>query len=494
MSCTTILVGKKASYDGSTMVARNDDSCSGDYSPKKHVVISPQEQSSVYISVLSHVRVELPDNPQAITAVPNALKGKGIWAASGVNEAHVGMSATETITSNPRVLGADPLVVYQPATDDSPEIPGGLGEEDLVYIVLPYIHSAREGVIRLGALLEQYGTYELNAIAFQDHNEIWWLETIGGHHWLAKRVPDASYVVMPNQLGLDSFDFNDAFTTKKDHLCSQDLVDFITDNHLGNANAPDFNPRLAFGSHEDADHIYNTPRAWFILRYINPTTYKWDGPQADYLPTSDNLPWFLVPEHKITPEDVKYALSSYFQGTPFNPYGDKGESSLKGIFRPVGINRTSFMELIHMRPHKAADNSILEWLSFASNAFNVMVPFYASVSKTPEYLSNTTEQVSTDNFYWTSRLIAALADASYHQSILHIERYQLAVASKSHELINKYDKLLAQTTIASEQLALREKANAELAHMAKEEADKTLLKVLDTTSSLMKNSFSRSDA
>ena len=79
------------------------------------------------------------------TAMPNAVKGKGIWAASGVNEAQVGMTATETITSNPRVLGADPLVTYQPKSDDQEEIAGGIGEEDIVYIVLPYIHSAREG-------------------------------------------------------------------------------------------------------------------------------------------------------------------------------------------------------------------------------------------------------------------------------------------------------------------------------------------------------------
>ena len=51
------------------------------------------------------------------TAVPNAIKGKGIWAASGVNEKNVGMTATETITSNARVLGADPLVKLQPAED-----------------------------------------------------------------------------------------------------------------------------------------------------------------------------------------------------------------------------------------------------------------------------------------------------------------------------------------------------------------------------------------
>ena len=93
------------------------------------------------------------------------------------------MTATETITSNPRVLGADPYVAYQPRKGSKKEVPGGLGEEDLVTVILPYIHTAREGVLRMGALLEQYGTYEPNGMAFADENEVWWLETIGGHHW-----------------------------------------------------------------------------------------------------------------------------------------------------------------------------------------------------------------------------------------------------------------------------------------------------------------------
>ena len=41
MPCTTILVGKNASYDGSTMIARNDDSASGHFTPKKFVVVHP---------------------------------------------------------------------------------------------------------------------------------------------------------------------------------------------------------------------------------------------------------------------------------------------------------------------------------------------------------------------------------------------------------------------------------------------------------------------
>lgn len=105
MPCTTILVGKKATYDGSTMIARNDDSGAGNFTPKKFVVVRPEEQPGIYQSVISHVKVELPENPMRYTAVPNAVEGEGIWAASGVNEAGVGMTATETITSNPRVLG-----------------------------------------------------------------------------------------------------------------------------------------------------------------------------------------------------------------------------------------------------------------------------------------------------------------------------------------------------------------------------------------------------
>ena len=113
-----------------------------------------------------------------------------------------------------------------------PAQPGGLGEEDMVTLVLPYAKSARDGVRILGDLLERYGTYENNGIAFSDVDEIWWLETIGGHHWIAKRVPDDAYVTMPNQLGIDSFDLDDAEGAQADHMCSADLRSWMAEWHL----------------------------------------------------------------------------------------------------------------------------------------------------------------------------------------------------------------------------------------------------------------------
>ena len=99
MACTTILVGRKASYDGSTLIARNEDSANGEFNPKRLVVVKPQDQPRVYKSVLSHVTVELPDNPMQYTSVPNADLREGIWGEAGVNEAKYLEDTTTRVTS-----------------------------------------------------------------------------------------------------------------------------------------------------------------------------------------------------------------------------------------------------------------------------------------------------------------------------------------------------------------------------------------------------------
>jgi len=483
MGCTTILVGKNASFDGSTMVARTEDAPSGVFRAKKFINVAPEEQPRKYKSVISKVEIDLPNNPVRYTAVPNAILDNGIWGQCGANEYNVSMSATETITSNERVLGADPLVDC------------GIGEEDIYTIVMPYIASAREGVTFLGNLLEKYGTYEMNGIAFQDEDEIWWLETIGGHHWMARRVPDDSYVIMPNQLGIDKFDFDDAFGAKKEFMCSADLLDFVEKYHLDLSIDGDFNPRHAFGSRSDADHTYNTPRAWILQRYFNPTSNTYDGINADYRPDSDNLPWARIPEKKITVEDIKYALSHHYQGTEYDSYSKDIHSVKKGTLRPIGINRTNFLGLVQIRPYMPDELKCLQWLAIGSCVFNAIVPFYTNINRTPDYLANTTNQVTTENFYWTNRLIAALCDAHFADTASHIERYQLKVQSQSTALINKYDeKFIAEKVSKDNAKDFLEKANDNIADELKVQTDDLLDKALYTASCNMKNKFSRSDA
>ena len=491
MACTTILVGKKASYDGSCIIARNDDSGAGNYTPKKYVIINPKDQPRKYTTCISHLTIDLEDNPLTYSATPNVNREHGIWCAAGVNSLNVAMSATETITSNPRVLGADPLVNYIKGDGKKKDIPGGIGEEDIVHIILPYIKSAREGVIRLGSMLEKYGTYEMNGVAFADEKEIWWLETVGGHHFLAKRVEDDEYVVMPNQFGMDEYDLDDGVGKQVKHICSKDMKEFIKDNHLDLSNDDYFNPRLAFGSHDDSDHIYNTPRAWYMLKYFNPTFCDWE---SDYRPEDDDLPFSMVPERKITIEDVKYILSSHFQGTPYDPYLSYGDKSLAGKYRSIGVNRTDDLEIIQLRPYGNKMTRPIEWQAFGSNVFNVCIPQYTCVDKSPSYLNCTTENVDTNSFYWVSRLIGAMADASYKDSLNTIERYQLAGASLGNKLINEYDKQFSKLKKKEDISKLAIKANQNICDGFEKLSKDALNKVLKSCSNKMKNAFSRSDA
>ena len=485
MPCTTVLVGKKASNDGSTMIARTDD---GHFDVKKLIVVTPEKQPKKYRSVISHVEVDLPEKPMRYTSCPNVDKKEGIWPATGMNAANVGMTATETITSNPRVLAADPLVRLQKAHGREKEIPGGIGEEDLVTLVLPYIRTAREGVLRLGALLERYGTYESNGIAFNDENEIWWLETIGGHHWMARRVPDDVCVVAPNQFAMDSFDLDDAFGAQKEHLCSKDLREFIAENFLDLNQDGKFNPRDIFGSHTDMDHVYNTPRAWFMGRYLAPRTWRWEGPDADFTPESDDLPWAIRPERKLAAEDVHYLLSGHYQGTPYNPYTSQ-DTGKRGMYRSIGINRTGVTSICQARGYAPEAVKAVEWICFGSTTYSAMLPVYPNVEKMPRYLSDVTLDTSTENFYWGSRLIGALTDPIYAAGIQQIERYQNAVVTEGRHIVREYDRKIAET--GNEKLIAE--ANDKLCAMAKEKTIDTLNKLLLESTKHMKNGYNLAD-
>jgi len=506
MPCTTLLVGRRASADGSPLVARTEDSSAGSFDPKRVVVVRPEDQPRTYTSVIGGRTIDLPQEPLRYTAIPNALPDEGIWGCAGINAANVAMSATETITSNPRVLGADPLVERMPASGEPgtpghrPEQPGGLGEEDFVTLVLPYIRSAREGVQRLGALLAEHGTYEMNGIAFSDAEDIWWLETVGGHHWIARRVPEDHYVTMPNQLGIDSFDLDDAEGPGRDHLASPDLRAFLREHHLdltarrgSTAGDTAFDPREAFGSHTEHDHVYNTPRAWYMQRSLSPAAEDWDAGAPGARPDSDTLPWSRRPERLLTVEDVKDVLSSHYQGTVFDPYSSRGTDAERRAFRPIGINRHNALAILQIRPDLPESHRALQWVAFASLPFTTLIPMFTGVESAPEYLATTGQSVSTDSFYWASRMIAALADPHFHQAIPLIERYQQRTMALGRAAVHAADGKAAGAGAPQDVPVLLEAANTEIAEQIREETEALLGQVLFTASEGMTNRFSRSD-
>ena len=508
MSCTTILVGKNASYDGSTIIARDDDSGSGRYDPKRFVAVAPEDQPRHYRSVLSHVEIELPDNPCRYTIAPNVLNNRGILAEAGANEHNVAMSATETIAVNERVLGADPMVELRPAvgepdsTDYQAEQPGGIGEEDIITLVLPYVTTAREGVARLAELLETYGTYESNGIIISDVNEIWYVETIGGHHWIARHLDRTISAAASGGFGFQSTSaFGNGGMNGGGNSSSGAALGH---NH--------FNPRTAFGTATTKDHIYNTPRAWYMQRYLNPSE-DWDSPAARYTPASDDIPWCRVPENAVTLEDVDFLMSAHFEGTPYDPYGTLGTPESRHRYRPIGINRTGHMVAMQIRPYAPEASRSIMWISYGSGPFTAATPFYANVDDTPAYLRDTTPEVSTGNLYWANRLIAALADAHFYETSNAIEGFAESARAYGHRLAERTDaelrEMSAQTSVSESQeragaaditenasiatIARLQQSNEEMAEYLRTHVTKLLNDVLYTSSNLMHNSCAMSD-
>ncbi|MGX8703664.1 MAG: C69 family dipeptidase, partial [bacterium] len=259
-----------------------------------------------------------------------------------------------------------------------------------------------------------------------------------------------------------------------------------------------FNPRDIFGSRTDTDHIYNTPRAWHMGRYLTSRSLRWDGTDPRLTPESDDLPWSLVPDRKVTVEDMIYLLSAHFQGTDFDPYIHR-DTGKRGIYRSIGINRTGVTSICQIRPEGLTG---IEWIAFGSTTFSAFYPVYPNVPKLPEYLSKVAMDVSTHNLYWSSRLLDALADMAYADTIREVERYHAASLIDGRKLLLEYDAKMAEicpdpanapadVSAKIEKLALE--ANAKICKMAEQETQKALTTILQKASEKMRNGFKLSD-
>ncbi|APP09323.1 peptidase U34 [Lactobacillus delbrueckii subsp. delbrueckii DSM 20074 = JCM 1012] len=439
--CTTILVGKDATIDGSTMIARSEDGGST-IIPEAFIAVNPKDQPKHYKAVISGQEIDDEDllpNPLRYTSAPDASGKNGIWAAAGINDATVAMTATETITTNSRIQGIDPLVEE-----------GGLGEEDFVTLTLPYIHSAREGVKRLGYLVEKYGTYEMNGSAFADHDEVWYIETIGGHHWAARRIPDDAYVAAPNRLNIDFFDFND----EENFMCSSDLLDIINEYHL-NPDYQGYNLRHIFGSSTIKDAHYNNPRAWYIHRYFDS---EWEGEPGD-----QDQPFITYAKKKISPEDIKFLESSHYQDTKYDVYSTTNTEAEKKLFRPIGINRNFETHILQIRNDVEEGIAGVQWLAFGPNTFNCFVPFYTNVTTTPASFQ-TGPDFDLTKIFWLNKLNAQLGDTNYKVYSALEQAFEEKTMAKLRQIENETDRAVKGLTGRDLQKKLEE-ANQKMADL-----------------------------
>ena len=384
--CTTIIIGQEQTADGSMIVARSED---WDAMEAKNYEIfegtdnGPRE----FVAKDSPFRCELPEKALGYSALsPYNLHGH--WGSAGFNTAGVGMSATESIFSNDEVLKHDPLVE------------NGVAENSVFNITLPYVRTAREGVERLGMLIEKYGIAEGFGIGFVDSKEIWYLETACGHRWLACRMPKDQYFVTGNQSRFRTYDPND----KENYLASADLIEFAEKHGLYNPAQGAFDFHEAYARDIKLDTTYNYPRVWGLQQFFSPEI------KNDV--TKNTFPVFAKPAHKITLTELRTAFRFHYDNTEHDPYLN---SNPKEPYRPVSIFRTTQTHLLQVRPELPQAIGCINYVAMGMADLGVFLPLYQGITSYPEAYTKGNGESSADSAYWKFRKIMVLGMTNYNK-------------------------------------------------------------------------------
>ena len=384
--CTTIIIGQEQTADGSMIVARSED---WDAMEAKNYEIfegtdnGPRE----FVAKDSPFRCELPEKALGYSALsPYNLHGH--WGSAGFNTAGVGMSATESIFSSDEILKHDPLVE------------NGVAENSVFNITLPYVHTAREGVERLGMLIEKYGIAEGFGIGFVDNKEIWYLETACGHRWLACRMPKDQYFVTGNQSRFRTYDPND----KENYLASADLIEFAEKHGLYNPAQGAFDFHEAYARDIKLDTTYNYPRVWGLQQFFSPEI------KNDV--TKNTFPVFAKAAHKVTLTELRTAFRFHYDNTEHDPYLN---SNPKEPYRPVSIFRTTQTHLLQVRPELPQAIGCVNYVAMGMADLGVFLPLYQGITSYPEAYTKGNGESSDDSAYWKFRKIMVLGMTNYNK-------------------------------------------------------------------------------
>ncbi|MDO4856083.1 MAG: C69 family dipeptidase [Limosilactobacillus gorillae] len=422
-ACTSILVGKGATIDGSIIIGRNEDAKAA--WPKRIEIHPRDSMDHLFISKETKLTLQLPTHSAQYMATPEWNDKDGLFEENGINEFDVAMSATESAYTNELVLGYDPLVK------------NGLNEEAMVTVVLPYVKTAREGVTRLGQLIAEHGTGETNGVLFADNDEAWYFETGGGHYWVAQRIPDDAYAVVGNQLAIQEVDFDDP----DNFMFHPGIQDFVATNHL-NPHDSGFNFREIFGTRDRSDAIYSTPRVWYGHQMFSKTQAQ------DEHPEDQNLPFIIRPDRKLSILDAQRYLGSHYQGTPFDPVG-RGSDEEKHRYRPVSLAKTQESHLLQM--NRAGAN--IQWIAMGVTAQSVYVPFFAGIDDVPTAYRRGKLPAQRNAAYWIFKEAGVLVDSHYHDFLPDLEEVQKELNVNALKMVAQADAHLKDLKTQTERVA-----------------------------------------
>ena len=436
-ACTNFIVGKKASVDGSVFVTYNADSY-GAFMPLYHYPAAKHQSG---------------DMRKVFEWDTNKYLGEIAEAAETYNV--IGNSNEWQVTIGETTFGG---------REEMADSTGVIDYGSLIYIALQRSKTAREALQIMTSLVEQYGYYsEGETFSVADKDEAWMLEMMGCGPdrtkskertvWVAIRIPDNAVAAHANQSRItkfldgrytrvkikDLFNKKYALNAKKPitnlMVCSDNVVSYARAMGWFEGKDADFSYNAAYAAPDFSGRRYCEARVWSFFNRFADDFSEYVPYAAGKEKNAKEMPLWIIPNKKVSLQDLRDAMRDHYEGTPFAldtnigggiydmPYRPSPLSFKVGeqeAFneRPISTQQTAWSFISQMRSWMPREVGACFWFGNDDGNMVAYTPMYSCITRRPKcFTEEGADDVtfSMDNAYWVCNWVSNMVYPRYSQ-------------------------------------------------------------------------------
>jgi dipeptidase len=405
LACTSILVGRDASADGSVMITY---ACDGEFHPRlRYTPAADHEPGDVY-----EIRTW---GGELLGTIPQPRR---TYAVVGLMNEHQLAIGETTFTGREELENPEGLLHYW----------------TLMRLALERARTAREAIEVITGLVAEHGyrsTGESFSIA--DPDEAWILEMIGpgpggeGAHWVAMRVPDDKIAVHANRSRIGAFPLDDP----ENCLYSERVVDFAIERGYYDPDSGEpFRFNEAYHPRTAQSMRYTATRVWSVLLRVAPSL-ELDPAFHRGEQEAEPYPLFVAPEQKLGVADVMALMRDHYEGTAYDmsegldagPFGTPNrwrpmafevDGETYTWERPISTQQTGFSFVSQSRRDLPDPIGGVLWYGVDDTYTSVYVPLYAGIDAVPAaYARGSLQVFSWESAWWVFNFVSNLANLKY---------------------------------------------------------------------------------
>ncbi len=415
-ACTNLIVGKKASADGSVMCTYNCDS----------------------FGFLMPLSFSAPGRHAEGDMI--AIRGWGPQTGEKlVKEAPYTYGVVGLMNENQ-------VTIVETTWGGRRELVNREGYFDyftLMDITLKRSTTAREAIAVINELVSEYGySSSGESFAICDKDEAWIMEIVGkgpgrkGAVWVALRVPDDCVCAYANSSRIQQFPQVRKVDKKKpfceiEGVCmyAKDVISLARELGLYQGSDADFSFREAYGPLDFSTIRYCEARVWSFFRH------HYDTAEMDaYLPfinghtdVCDHLPLWIKPKAPISVRELMDDMRDHYEGTALDmtadvsagpwasPYRNQpvnffsSDSTAMFRERPIGCQQSGMTMVCQMRSWLPDAVGGVTYFNMDDATMVAYVPVYCGITRVPEPFrreNNDIREFSTESAFWMNNFVA----------------------------------------------------------------------------------------